>query len=368
MPYQFAHIQSYARRGSTRGGAKHSAREVAAEAMRQDGACPHVADPQPPRVLFGGTPADAVADAEAWAEQARDAKGRKYRADGLCLLAGVVSMERGDSKGWDAYKVEVVEHLRAQFGDRLRSVVEHLDEAHPHLHFYAVPLPGERFDAIHPGRRASAEAAARGELKGAQNRAYCEAMRGWQDDLYGSVSMHHGLTRLGPKRQRLTRAQWQAQKAQAEAMADLEAKAEAAHRRGFAAGKAEGVEAGRAEAKAEASKPVARVGDAVGGLAARVAGRWHKPSREAEEAAEKARKRAAKAKVEAEAAENRRAALESVLSDMNRDLDTANAVAKAAKAEAASVREENEALRAEVQRLRPVPAGTVPRPASRPKV
>lgn len=375
MGYQFAHIEGYGRKGAQRRDPKTgrttrqlSASECAAEAMRQDGACPHVAAPKPPTLLYGCTPAEAAEQAEAWAAQAKDSRGNAYRATSPALLAGVVSMERGDDATWDAYKVAVVERLQEMYGDRLLSVVEHTDEAHPHLHFYAVPLPGEKFEVLHPGRAAAAEAAAQGLKKGDQNRAYCAAMRTWQDELHRSVACKFGQTRLGPKRQRLTREQWQAQKAQAEALADLEAVADAAHRRGWAEGKRAGFETGQAEAKAEASKPLARVGDAVGGLAARVAGRWHKPTAEAEEAAEKARKRAAKAKAEATATENRRAALESVLSDMNHELDTANAVAKAAKAEAATLRDQNEALRAEVQRLRPVPAGTVPRPTSRPRV
>ena len=65
----------------------------------------------------------------------------------------------------------------------MRAVVAHRDEAHPHLHFYAVPLPGERFDAIHEGERAENDSRARKEVTGKQNEAYIEAMRVFRTNL-----------------------------------------------------------------------------------------------------------------------------------------------------------------------------------------
>ncbi|HDR9122905.1 TPA: hypothetical protein QDB15_006822 [Burkholderia vietnamiensis] len=315
-----------------------------------------MADPQPPTVLYGATPADAVADAEAWAEGARDAKGRKYRADGLCLLAGVVSLPASDQDRWPAYRDAAVEHLRELYGDRLRSVVEHTDEAHPHFHFYVVPRPGERFDDIHAGRKASAEAASRGELKGAQNRAYCEAMRGWQNEFFRSCGMAHGLTRLGPKRQRLSRDEWKAQQAQARFSADAKAQHRAARKKGYREGYAAGQEAGHTEASAMTERVSAAVAGAAAGAVAGVLGRWHTPTRKAaQEVADAAAQLEAERK-KRKGAEARHAAIQKVLSDNNTALDRANAAAAAARAEAAETKTQNEALRAEVQRLRPDPS------------
>ena len=109
--------------------------------------------------------------------------------------------------------------LREQYGERLRSVVEHTDEAHPHLHFYAVPLPGERFEVLHPGRQAAAEKARQGAKKGAQNAAYKQAMVGWQDGFQRAVAAHFGLTRRGPGKRRLTRGAWKAEQEQARSLA-----------------------------------------------------------------------------------------------------------------------------------------------------
>ena len=55
-------------------------------------------------------------------------------------------MPAEQAKDWPRFREATVAWLKQQYGERLRSVVEHTDEAHPHLHFYAVPLPGERFE------------------------------------------------------------------------------------------------------------------------------------------------------------------------------------------------------------------------------
>ena len=221
MGYQFLHLESYARHGSKQHGQprKWSAREIAAEAMREPDACPHVAQPQPPKVLHGCTPAEAAKMAHDWADDSKDARGRKLRADGLALAAGVVSLPSEQAKDWPRFREATVAWLKQQYGERLRSVVEHTDEAHPHLHFYAVPLPGERFEVLHPGRQAAAKKAQQGAKKGAQNAAYKAAMVGWQDDFAAAVAADFGLARLGPARRRLTRKAWQAEQAQARALA-----------------------------------------------------------------------------------------------------------------------------------------------------
>jgi hypothetical protein len=165
-------------------------------------------------------PAQAAQQAAAWAEQARDARGHALRKDGLCFVAGVVTWpEARPEAEWAGYRAASIKWLQDKYQNRLLSVVEHHDESHPHIHYFCVPLPGERFEILHPGRAAAAEAKAAGLLKGAQNRAYKDAMRAWQADFHREVSQHHGLTRLGPQRRRLTRAEWKAEQAEAERQA-----------------------------------------------------------------------------------------------------------------------------------------------------
>lgn len=229
MGYQFLHLDSYARHGSKQQRVnkktgrvtdlrKWSAADIAAEAMRDPGACPHVEKPQPPKVLHGCTPREAVRLAEEWASASKDAQGRALRKDGLALAAGVVTLPDEQKADWPRFREASVAWLREQYGPRLRSIVEHTDEANPHLHFYAVPLPGERFEVLHPGRSAAAKKAQEGAKKGAQNAAYKAAMRGWQDD-FSNVAARFGLARLGPGKRRLTRGAWKAEQEQARSLA-----------------------------------------------------------------------------------------------------------------------------------------------------
>ncbi len=210
--YQFAHIDGYARQGGkTKTGRVLSAQQIADEAERRPGAHPHVKDPKPPIQRFGVTPSEAVQQATAWAEQAVDPRGRKLRIDGLCLGAGVVSVpDNLPDELWPGYRDAMIGYLKTKHGDRLKSVVEHSDERHRHIHFYLVPLPGESFGAVHPGVAAARASAARGERKGLQRLAFNQAMRAWQDEIH-TVSADFGLARLGPGRRRLPREVWNAE-------------------------------------------------------------------------------------------------------------------------------------------------------------
>jgi hypothetical protein len=217
--FQFLHLESYARRAGSGKAAGHDLASIVAEAERAPDACPHVSAPKPPVIHHGCTPAEAAQRAAEWAESARDSLGRKLRIDGLCLAAGVVSFPKERVSEWPAYRSAAIDWMRGKYGERLLSVIEHTDEEHPHLHFYCVPLPGERFEEVHPGRKASAEAKARKEKKGAQNSAYQAAMREWQDDFHEKVASAHGLTRLGPRRRRLTREEWRLEQSAHRALA-----------------------------------------------------------------------------------------------------------------------------------------------------
>jgi len=193
---------------------KWSIHDIAAEAERDPGACHHVMEPMPPFVLYGCSAREAAKQAEGWATDAKDSQGRALRKDGLCLLAGVASMPAERIHEWEAFKADTVKYLKQKYGKRLKSVIEHVDEEHPHMHFYVVPEPGERFDLIHDGRKAAE--LLKTSPKGKQNRAYKDAMRVFQDDFSEKVASLHGLARLGPARRRLTRSAWQSEKAKAQ--------------------------------------------------------------------------------------------------------------------------------------------------------
>ena len=228
MGYQFIHIEGYARTGgkTKEGGKKKSIRQITNEVERVPGNTPHIEKPEPPKLIYGCAPGELEQLAEDWASESKDAQGRKIRKDGLILLAGVASLSREDEQNFDDFAQATLVFLLEKYGDRLKSVVVHNDEAHPHLHFYVLPKVGEKFEDIHPGFKASKTAKTECRLKGEQNQEYKQAMRVFQDEFSQKVAMSFGLTRRGPGRRRLTRVAWVAEQKQAEFFANSKAVAQ----------------------------------------------------------------------------------------------------------------------------------------------
>jgi hypothetical protein len=114
----------------------------------------------------------------------------------------------------------------------LKSVVEHIDEGHLHIHFYIVPelLTDLRLNVpeIHPGLRMKYDAAEAGASKKDQDAAYRCAMSRWQDDYWWDVSRAFDHQRFGPKRTRVNRMQYLFRKKMEEERAQQQAAIEAA--------------------------------------------------------------------------------------------------------------------------------------------
>jgi hypothetical protein len=223
---QFAHINWYSQKGAatkrsftgshgTERGRGWSNAEVLAEATRKHGHCGHVEAPQPPTFVHGSV--EEVEEAiELWtASQSikvtkKDGTQatRKMRSDAPSMAAGVISLPRDRLEDWPAFRDQALAALQDKHGDRLRCVIEHLDERHPHMHFYLVARPGEEFGVVHDGYKASREAR---DLPGNKIRtAYNEAMSKWQDWVQEAIAKPFALARLGPGRQRLSRKAWKA--------------------------------------------------------------------------------------------------------------------------------------------------------------
>lgn len=202
-----------------------SAQDLADEAERKAGACEHIEAPQPPNLIFGVMPSEAVVEATEWGNNAKEGgekRKTKLRSTSPVMAAGVISLPDSlKNDVWPIYRDECVKALKDKYGERLRSVVEHLDEAHPHIHFYLVPNPGEDFGAVHEGYAASRKA--RKEPENKVRTAFQQAMQGWQDWLFEAVSSRFGLARTGPARERIKRQEWQRQNALTEAQAAQEA-------------------------------------------------------------------------------------------------------------------------------------------------
>lgn len=167
-------------------------------------------------------------------------KQRAVRNDRHTLMAAIAShpyltaQVMQDASANSDYQTWVrlnVAFFRTLYGERLVSVVQHMDEDHPHLHAFILPLGDRNCSArdLNPAWTAKVEAEAAAKAQGLDakaavklgNAAYKDRARALLDQYYHEVSLLAGLTRDGPKRQRQSRAQWQARKAEAERTARL---------------------------------------------------------------------------------------------------------------------------------------------------
>lgn len=227
MSYQFIHIEDYSVNVSKKKANQEkfndetkgrSLRQIIAEAKREPGNCPHVDSPEAPALLYGVDLDELEAMALNYHEKTRikdkNGKEKKLRSDANIILAGVVSLSAENIEFWDDYKKDAINFLKEKYGDKLKCVIEHRDEANPHIHFYCVQDVNERFDLIHDGKKALFEN--KNKIKSEQNKAYKEAMRGFQEDFFLKVSSNYGLTKDGPKRARISRAEYMKHKKEVE--------------------------------------------------------------------------------------------------------------------------------------------------------
>jgi len=245
MAYQFAHTQTYSRKGNNK---NRSVAAIVAEAVREDDFCPHVESPKDPAILHGVSPDEIPQLIEQRIKQAKQlfpdqlkGKGKGIRKDQHIMEGAVFShpilsdeLENAETaEQYQRWRDDVIEWVKRDFDDRgleFVSAVEHLDEAHPHIHAYGIPKATEanpRMDAkkCHAGHAARQKE----DKKWLGNAAYKKAMRAWQDKHYAEVGERHGLLRFGPRRQRLDRTTW---KIQQEAAQDLAKKIQVSEKMG----------------------------------------------------------------------------------------------------------------------------------------
>ncbi|GKS86508.1 hypothetical protein AVMA1855_20170 [Acidovorax sp. SUPP1855] len=274
--YQFIHIETYARSASKKtkpskpkGGAKKGAKakpaaavsdavvpkgmdvftqadgskgkkgkstmaEVLAEALRDDGHCAHVAQPEPPTFLVGdeavlrGLPAEIERNCVAYSQRTG---GPAVRKDAHVLLAGVASYPRAlsdaDPAGYDCWEKATVRWLREKYGENLRCVLRHgNDEAHPHIHFFVCDRTRVNAKELHDGYAAVAHLPL---LSKENKQVFNDAMRDFQSDYYAKVGHAAGLLRDGPKRKRMDRPTYKAIQREARERVALNAEVSQVH-------------------------------------------------------------------------------------------------------------------------------------------
>lgn len=222
---QFLRIESYSRKGDKGG---RTVSFVMREARREPDSSTHVLEPGQPVTIFGQDPAAIEREHDAAVEAARETNSagrtRKIRVDQHTLLTCVAShpyltadvkkdpLKQVEFEKWAA---ETVNYMKQKWGDELKGVVLHVDEAHPHLHGFIVPKNLRARD-LHPGVTAKKQEFARATAEGHDtktanklgDRAYKAAMRQFLTDYHQKVGMRSALLRDGPKRARLSRAEY----------------------------------------------------------------------------------------------------------------------------------------------------------------
>lgn len=235
---QFAHLQTWSRKPNAAG---QSVDQIIAEATRNPEFSTHVKSPAPPRVLHGTLATFAAVHAAHVAKRSTtvimadgSTKSRAIRTDRHTMASIVMSypvprsaIVTDEAKAkLAAWEKRNLEWLQEKYGDQLRVVLAHDDEPQPHLHAWLLPDdPGADATTLHPGKVAKKEVEAKAKADGVENReavklgnrALKAAMTVWQDEYHAAVGVPEGLTRSGPKRRRLSREQWHAEKATAKA-------------------------------------------------------------------------------------------------------------------------------------------------------
>jgi hypothetical protein len=202
---QFAHLQTWSRKPNKAG---QSIDHVIAEANRDPEFSMHVENPAPPRVLLGN-PATFAAD----------------HAAHVAARSTIAIMADGSQK---SRAIRNDRHTMASIVMSYpvpRSAIV-TDEAKAKIAAWLLPDdPGADATTLHPGKVAKKEVEARAKAENVDNReavklgnrALKAAMTVWQDEYHAAVGVPEGLTRSGPKRRRLSREQWNAEKATAKA-------------------------------------------------------------------------------------------------------------------------------------------------------
>ena len=196
-------------------GDKGNVSDVIGEALRDDGNCRHVDDPQAPTFLIGD--ADTVralaVEIDEKCERVKASKGRAVRKDAHVLLAGVASfpesLQKAEPETYARWELLTLAWLQGKYGDNLRAVLRHDDETYPHLHFFVLSRDPMAYDAkaLHDGHVAVAASGVPSMTKEG-GAVYNDAMRDFQSDYYAKVGHPCGLHRDGPKRVRKTRQQY----------------------------------------------------------------------------------------------------------------------------------------------------------------
>lgn len=233
MAYQFIHYETY---NAT------EARKEIGEGTRLEGFCPHVQNPQEPVILYGSTAglADKVDALKSTTKRQVTQKTRSgliktferpLRDNEDVVLFGIASWPREwsqqNARLYEQSKIKTLEKLKSYYGDQLQAVVFHDDEEHPHLHFWVIPKNLDMSNAC-PAFAAEKKLDKKRDKSTGKERAEvrAQALQGFQLEWHREVFASAGLAKEGPKRRRMTRVGWMAEKETLNTVAKIKMQAE----------------------------------------------------------------------------------------------------------------------------------------------
>lgn len=175
----------------------------------------HVENPQRPKWVLGSRKAVEAAITLYLSKpapvRARDGSigSRKRRKDHRCLVAGIVNWPdpvdqctgldypQEKKKDFEKWYLKTREWLHKQYEDKLSAICLHMDESHPHLHFFVV---GDS-QRIHPGMKNELIDDHRMVINKDRFAAHKVGLKAWLDDFHNEVGQHCGLVRSSGARQ-----------------------------------------------------------------------------------------------------------------------------------------------------------------------
>lgn len=205
---QFARVESFGLVASKQAKTKKKKTTVegaCGEAQRIEGFTEHIDDPEPADVVYGMDPMDLYEQIKSrFKAQNKELKkaGKKARQkDSLLMSAGVFSYPGDYDEGFLAWQADCLTYLKKEYGEKLKSVVVHLDESNPHLHFFLCD-----FDTLTVDRGldpAKTDQRKQRVLKDGTHIGQIQAYKAFQDRFQDAVGVKYGHARKIGSRDRI---------------------------------------------------------------------------------------------------------------------------------------------------------------------
>ena len=194
--------------------AKTSVEGCCGEALHLDTHAKHVEKPADVDVIYGMNPMDFYGAIKTRFNEIKKS-GVRIKADQMVMCSGVFSYPKTEcDEDYFLWVDDSIAYLKEKYGDRLKSVVAHYDESHPHLHFFIADMKTLSVNELDPFRIARREEEAKKMAMGKNEKgdyiyapkmkAQKEKMAQWLDEYHEKVSVKYGQARdVGARKARI---------------------------------------------------------------------------------------------------------------------------------------------------------------------